>query len=63
VGEGIFNKTGSSTRADPPFYHLMKNDSMFRDFENISGPVDPFPFRVDATWNGSFFETLIEDWW
>ena len=59
VGEGIFNQT----RAEPPFYHLMKNDTMFRDFENLTGPVERIPFRVNDSWNESFFERLIQDWW
>jgi len=63
AGEGIFNQTRSSAQADPPFYHLVRNDSMFRDFENLTGPVDPIPFSVNATWNESFFEMLIRDWW
>jgi hypothetical protein len=63
AGDGIFNHTRSTARAEPPFYHLMKNDSMFRDFENLTGSVDPVPFSVNASWNESFFEMLIEDWW
>jgi len=63
AGEGIFNQTRYPVGADPPFYHLMRNESMFRDFENLTGPVDPIPLRVNATWNESFFEMLIRDWW
>lgn len=63
AGDGIFNQTRYSARADPPFYHLMRNDSMFRDFVNLTGSVDPVPFSVNATWNESFFEMLIRDWW
>ena len=63
VGEGIFNQTGRPARADPPFYHLMENDTMFRDFENLTGPVERIPFRVNDSWNESFFERLIRDWW
>jgi len=63
AGEGIFNETRSPAGADPPFYHLMRNDSMFRDFENLTGPVDPIPLHVNTTWNGTFFEMLIRDWW
>jgi hypothetical protein len=63
AGEGIFNQTSYPAGADPPFYHLMKNDTMFRDFINLTGPVDPVPLSVNATWNESFFEMLIRDWW
>ena len=63
VGDGIFNQTRYPARADPPFYHLMRNDSMFRDFENLTGPVDQIPLHVNATWDESFFEMLIRDWW
>jgi hypothetical protein len=63
AGEGIFNQTSRPARADPPFYHLMKNDTMFRDFENLTGPVEGISFSVNDSWNESFFERLIQDWW
>ena len=63
AGDGIFNQTGRPTSADPPFYHLMKNDTMFRDFENLTAPGERIPFSVNDSWNESFFEMLIRDWW
>jgi len=63
AGEGILNETRYPTRADPPFYHLMKNDTMFRDFQNLTGPGDPIPISVNDSWNEPFFEGLIRDWW
>ena len=61
--DGIFNQTRYPTRAEPPFYHLMRNDTMFRDFENLTAPGDGIPFSVNDSWNESFFERLIRDWW
>ncbi len=63
VGEGIFNQSRYPARADPPFYHLMRNESIFRDFENLTVLPDLLPFDVNDSWNGSFFETMIEEWW
>ena len=63
AGDGIFNQTRHPTRAEPPFYHLMRNDTMFRDFENLTAPGDGIPFSVNDSWNESFFEMLIRDWW
>jgi hypothetical protein len=63
TGERIFNETRYPARADPPYYHLMKNDTMFRDFQNLAGPVNPIPIRVNDSWNEPFFERLIRDWW
>jgi len=59
AGDGIFNQT----RADPPFYHLMKNDTMFLDFENLTAPVEMISFVANDSQNESFFEQLILDWW
>ena len=61
--DGIFNQTRYPTRAEPPFYHLMRNDTMFRDFENLTAPGERIPFSVNDSWNESFFEMLIRDWW
>lgn len=59
AGDGIFNQT----RADPPFYHLMKNDTMFLDFENLTAPVEMISFVANDSQNESFFEVLVRDWW
>ncbi|WP_428402153.1 hypothetical protein [Methanocrinis sp.] len=61
--EGIFNQSRYPATASPPFYHLMRNESIFRDFENLTGTADPVPLDFNATMNGSFFEMMIEEWW
>jgi hypothetical protein len=63
AGYGLFNQTRHPDRADPPFYHLMKNDTMFRDFENLTAPVEMISFAANDSQNESFFEALVRDWW
>ncbi|HPE63004.1 MAG TPA: hypothetical protein PLQ49_02730 [Methanothrix sp.] len=60
AGVGTTNPTAE---IEPPFIHLIRNESIFLDFENLTGPVTPFPISAESSWNGSFFETLIDEWW
>ena len=63
AGEGIMDGSRVPAEAEPPFLHLIRNESIFRDFENLTGPVIPLPISAESAWNGSFFERLIEEWW
>ena len=63
AGEGIMNASSSPAESEPPFLHLIRNESIFRDFENLTGPVIVFPISAESAWNGSFFDRLIEEWW
>jgi len=63
AGDGIFNDTGADAETEPPFYHLMRGESIFHDFQNLTALRDPAPFSIEALMNESFFETLLRDWW
>lgn len=63
AGDGLFNETARPVGTEPPFYHIMRGESIFLDFENLTASEDPVPLWVDSPWNESFFEMLIRDWW
>jgi|GEM_PF-614015 len=56
-------RTDPGAEIEPPFLHLIRNESIFLDFENLAGPVTPLPISVESSWNGSFFQMLIDEWW
>lgn len=63
AGDGLFNETADRSRTEPPFYHIMRGESIFSDFENLTASEGPVPLRVESPWNESFFEMLLRDWW
>jgi hypothetical protein len=63
AADGLFNETADRNRTDPPFFHIMRGESIFFDFENLTASEEPAPLRVESPWNESFFEILLRDWW
>jgi len=55
------NKT--SPHASLPFIHYLNNDTMFRDFVNLTSE-DVVPFHIAFNWSDeSFFGRMFEMWW
>lgn len=60
AGEG---QSRADPGIEPPFLHLLRNESIFLDFVNLTASAFPEPFGVDTAENDSFFEILLRDWW
>jgi hypothetical protein len=56
-------RSGADPGIEPPFLHLLRNESIFLDFANLTAPAFPLTFGADAAENESFFEILLRDWW
>lgn len=56
-------RSGANAGMEPPFFHLMRNESIFLEFKNLTASIFPEAFGVDSTWNESFFDALLREWW